>query len=114
MVERIETMTEQCENAGARDHNRNCKNQSRKILNWKIPGRVSVQGYWIKNLISMHERIAIQMNEIVCGVRRLPECLTYGGTVLCQKDPIKGGTVDSYRPTITAKSLGTLALLFDS
>ena len=26
------------------------KKQCRKIQNWKVPGRDSVQGYWIKNL----------------------------------------------------------------
>ena len=66
------------------------KSQSRKILNWKTPGRDGVQGYWIKNLTSMHERIAIQLNEIVCGVSRLPEWMTYGRTVFCQKDSTKG------------------------
>ena len=49
------------------------KNQCRKILNWKTPGRDGVQGYWIKNLTSVHERIAAQLNEIVCEVSRLPE-----------------------------------------
>ena len=47
----------------------------------------------------MHERIATQLNEIVCGVRRLPEWMTYGRTVLCPKDPTKGEAVDNYRPT---------------
>ena len=74
------------------------KNQCRKIPNWKTPGRDGVQGYWIKNLTSVHERIAAQLNEIVCGVSRLPEWMTYGRTVLIQKDPTKGGAVDNYRP----------------
>lgn len=32
--------------------------QSRKIPNWKAPGKDGVQGYWIKQLSSLHERIA--------------------------------------------------------
>ena len=74
------------------------KNQCRKIPNWKTPGRDGIQGYWIKNLTSVHERIAAQLNEIACGVSRLPEWMMYGRTVLCQKDPTKGGAVDNYRP----------------
>ena len=74
------------------------KNQCRQIPNWKTPGRDGVQGYWIKNLTSVHERIAAQLNEIVCGVSRLPEWMTYGRNVLCQQDPTKGGAVDNYRP----------------
>ena len=31
------------------------KKQSRKIPNWKAPGRNGVQGYWIKQLSSLHE-----------------------------------------------------------
>ncbi|XP_063604453.1 uncharacterized protein LOC134779729 [Penaeus indicus] len=31
------------------------KTQSRKIPNWKAPGRDGVQGYWIKQLSSLHE-----------------------------------------------------------
>ena len=52
----------------------------------------------MKNRTSVHERIAAQLNDIVCGVSRLPEWMTYGRTVLCQKDPTKGGAVDNYRP----------------
>ncbi len=74
------------------------KKQSRKIPNWKAPGRDGVQGYWIKQLSSLHERIANQLNEIICGANRLPEWMTYGRTVLCQKDPAKGRAVDNYRP----------------
>ncbi|XP_063595812.1 uncharacterized protein LOC134772704 [Penaeus indicus] len=74
------------------------KTQSRKIPNWKAPGRDGVQGYWIKQLSSLHERIANQLNEIISGANRLPEWMVYGRTVLCQKDPAKGRAVDNFRP----------------
>jgi len=45
--------------------------QSRKIPNWKAPGRDGVQGFWIKRLTSLHERIAIQLNEILSGNEQL-------------------------------------------
>ena len=74
------------------------KKQSRKIPNWKAPGRDGVQGYWIKQLSSLHERIANQLSEIMKGTNRLPEWMVYGRTVLCQKDPVKGRAVDNFRP----------------
>ena len=74
------------------------KKQSRKIPNWKASGRDGVQGYWIKQLSSLHERIANQLNEIISGANRLPEWLVYGRTVLCQKDVGRGRAVDNFRP----------------
>ena len=46
----------------------------------------------------MHERIATQLNEILEGTKGIPSCMTYGRTVLCQKDPVKGNSVESFRP----------------
>ena len=74
------------------------RKQCRKIPNWKAPGRDGVQGYWIKNLSSLHERFSSQMNRILMGEDDLPEWMTHSRTVLCQKDPRKGNTVDNYRP----------------
>ena len=34
------------------------RKQCRKIPNWNTPGRDGVQGYWIKNISSPHERIS--------------------------------------------------------
>ena len=36
--------------------------QSKTIPNWKAPGPDGVQGFWIKKLTSLHERIAVQTN----------------------------------------------------
>ena len=68
-----------------------------KDTNRKAPGRDSVQGYWIKNLSSLNERVSSQMNRIMMGEDDLPEWMTHGRTVLCQKDPRKGNTADNYR-----------------
>ena len=46
----------------------------------------------------MHGRIASQLNEILNGTARSTEWMTYGRTVLHQKDPVKGVTVDNFRP----------------
>ena len=80
------------------------RKQCRKIPNWKAPGRDSIQGYWIKNLSSLHECVSTQMNGILMGEDDLPDWMTHGCTVLCQKDLQKGNTADNYRP-ITYLSL---------
>ena len=46
----------------------------------------------------MHGRIASQFNEILNETARLPEWMTYGRRVLCQKDPGNGIAVDNFRP----------------
>ena len=71
------------------------RKQCRKIPNWKAPGRDGVQGYWIKNLSSLHEHVSSQINRILMGEDDLPECMTHGRTVLCQKDLRKGNTADN-------------------
>ena len=38
------------------------------------------------------------MNRILMGEDDLREWTTHGRTVVCQKDPRKGNTVDNYRP----------------
>ena len=37
------------------------RQQCKKIPNWRAPGPDGVQGYWIKKLTSLHDRIASQM-----------------------------------------------------
>ena len=76
----------------------NVQKQCRKIPNWKAPGKDGVQGYWIKNLSNLHMRIAYQLNKILGGEDYLPTWMTYGRTILCQKDPAKGNAVENYRP----------------
>ena len=45
----------------------------------------------------MDGRIASQLNEILNGTARLPEWMTYGSTVLCQKDPGNSIAADNFR-----------------
>ena len=35
--------------------------------NWKAPGKDGVQGYWSKDLTSLHPHIAVQLNQILDG-----------------------------------------------
>ena len=57
--------------------------QSRKIPNWKAPGRNEVQAFWITKFANLCERTAFQLNKILNGNQQLPDWLTYGRTVLC-------------------------------
>ena len=72
--------------------------QCRKMANWKAPKKEGVQEYWLKNLTSVHLRIAVQLNHILHGDRPLRDWITFGKTVLCQKDSSKGSAIDNYRP----------------
>ena len=74
------------------------KKQCSKMPNWKAPGHDGVQGFWIKRLDKMHERIATQLNEILDGTKEIPSWMTYRRTELCQKDPAKGNSVENFRP----------------
>ena len=74
------------------------KKQCKKIPNWEASGWDGVQGFWIKRLDTMQGRIASQLNETLNGTARLPEWMTYGRTVLYQKDPANGIAVDNFRP----------------
>ena len=66
--------------------------------NWKAPEKGGIQGYWIKNLSNLHQRIAVQTNKIFIGDDSLPAWMTHGDTVLSQKDPREGNTVENCRP----------------
>ena len=46
----------------------------------------------------MNEMIATQLNEILEGTKEIPSWMTYGRTVLCQKDLVKGNSVENFRP----------------
>ena len=72
--------------------------QCRKMPNWKAPGKDGVQGYWIKDLSNLHERIVIQMNKILMGEDSPTAWMIYGRTALCQNDQRKGNAVEDYRP----------------
>ena len=72
--------------------------QCRKVPNWKAPGKDVVQGYLIKNLSNLHERIAVQTNKILMGNENLLAWMAHGCTVLCQKHPRKGNVVENSCP----------------
>ena len=58
------------------------KKQCSKMPNWKAPRHDSVQGFWIKGLDKMHERIVTQLNEILEETKEIPSWMKYGRTVV--------------------------------
>ena len=65
--------------------------------NWKSPGPDLVQGFWLKNFSSLHERISLQLKECLDS-GFVPSWLTTGRTSLLQKDNSKGNLASNYRP----------------
>ena len=69
----------------------------RKIPNWKAAGPDNVQGFWLKNMRKLHQRMASQLQECLDG-RGIPERITKGRTVLLIKEKVKGNAVGNNRP----------------
>ena len=68
-----------------------------KVPNWKSPGPDGVQGFWIKNLKSLHKRTAQFLQECL-DKGETPKWMTTGRTALIMKDPAKGNQPGNYRP----------------
>ena len=60
-------------------------------------GSHQVQGFWLKNFSSLHERVRLQLKECLDS-GFVPSCLTRGRTSPLQKDKIKGNVASNYRP----------------
>ena len=74
------------------------KAQCKKIPNWKAQGPDGVQGYWIKKLTSLHDRIASQMKDMINNGVAVPNWMTYGKTYLCEEGQSKVNAADIHRP----------------
>ena len=68
-----------------------------RMPNWKSPGTDLVQGFWLKNFSSLHERVRLQLKECLDS-GFVPSWLTRGRTSLLQKDKTKGNVASNYRP----------------
>ena len=68
-----------------------------RMPNWKSPGSDLVQGFWLKSLSSLHERVRFQLKECLDS-GFVPSWLTRGRTSLLQKDKGKGNVASNYRP----------------
>ena len=73
------------------------KNILVRMPNWKSPGPELVQGFWLKNFSSLHERVRLPLKECLDS-GFVPSWLTRGRTSLLQKDKSKGNVASNYRP----------------
>ena len=64
-----------------------------RMPNWKLPGPDLVQGFWLKGLSSLHERVRLQLKACLDS-----GFVTRGRTSLLQKDKSKGNVTSNYRP----------------
>ena len=69
-----------------------------RMPNWKSPGQELVQGFWLKNFSSLHERVRLQLKECLDS-GFVPSWLTRGRTSLLKKDKSKSNVASNYRPT---------------
>ena len=68
-----------------------------RMPNWKSLGPDLVQGFWLNNFSSLHERGRLQLKECLDkGI--VSSWLTRGRTSLLQKDKSKGNVTSNYRP----------------
>ena len=65
--------------------------------NWKSPGPDLVQGFWLKNFSSLHERVRLQLKECLDS-GFVPCWLTRQRTSLLQKHKSKDNVASNYRP----------------
>ena len=73
------------------------KNILGRMPNWKSPGPDLVQGFGLKNLSSLHERVRLQLKECLDSAF-VPIWLSRGRTSLLQKHKSKGNVASNYRP----------------
>ena len=65
--------------------------------NWKLPGPDLVQGFWLKNFSSFHERLGLQLKACL-DKGFVPSWLTRARTSLLQKVKSRGNVASNYRP----------------
>ena len=80
-----------------------------RMPNWKSPVPDLVQGFWLKNFSSLHERVRLQVKECLDS-GFVPSWLTRGRTSLLQKDKSKGNVAGNYRPIICYNSYNSLVV----
>ena len=56
-----------------------------------------MQGFWLKRLTTLHERLVSNLNDCVL-TGNVPSWLVAGRTTLLLKDPSKGAEASNYRP----------------
>ena len=65
-----------------------------RMPNWKSPGPDLVQGFWVKNFSSLHERVRLQLKTCLDS-GFAPSWLIRGRISLLQKDKSKGNVASN-------------------
>ena len=78
-----------------------------RMPNWKSAGPDLVQGFWLKNFSSLHEKVRLQLKECLDS-GFVPSWLTRGRTSLLQKDKSKGN-ISSNLPLMWKLLAGVIA-----
>ena len=65
---------------------------------WKASGPDGVQGYWIKKLTGLHQKVATQLDDMVNDRVAILAWMTSGKTLLCVNNLEKGYAVENYQP----------------
>ena len=68
----------------------------KKIPNWKAPGPNGVEGFWLKNFISLHKNLVWHLNACLEG--ETSRWMTKWRTVLILKEKSKQNEASNYRP----------------
>ena len=68
----------------------------RKKQDWTSPGKDRITNFWLKNLCSIHEGLAIAISEMINKELPLPSWLVEGRTILIPKNDNPGAL--EYRP----------------
>ena len=68
------------------------------MQNWKSSGPDLVQGFWLKDYSSLHERLRLQLKESLDSGSPSSSWLIRGRTSLLQEDKSKGNVLSNYRP----------------
>ena len=68
-----------------------------RMPNWKSPGPDLVQGFWVKNFSSLHERVRLQLKKCLDS-GFVPSWLIRGRISLLQKDKSKRNVASNSRP----------------
>ena len=78
-----------------------------RMPNCKSPGPDLVQGFWLKNFTSLHERVRLWLKECLDSWF-VPSWLNRGRTSLLQKGKSKGNVASNYRPITCLPSMWKL------
>ena len=90
----------QYEKAWYQHNNWDDKRTSQKVPDWRSQGPDGLQGYWVKIIKTLNERIVRLMENIISNRKSIPKWITLGKMVICQKDLSKENAVDNYRPIL--------------